>query len=268
MITIEENMNSKYKDSYFLIALIFVLFILNYSFIDRELINFFNSEEEIFVDRIIDGDTIESNHTSIRLLGINAPEKGELYSEEAKEFLGSEILNKTVVLKFNKEREDLYGRTLAYIFLDNQNINLKLVENGLANPYFPSGKDKYYNSFANAWKSCINKDLNLCKKSTDDCSSCIKLNELNAKEDKIVLYNSCDFSCKITNWTIKDEGRKKFVFPEFNLNADKEVIILIGDGTNSDSKLYWKNETYVLTSTGDTIFLRDDAGGLVLWKNY
>ena len=213
----------KRREAKALAILILILLAINYGFFDKLLVGFFKSEAQVSVDRIIDGDTIESNGTSIRLLGINTPEKGEFYYDEAKKFLEQEILNKTVTLKFGKEKEDRYGRTLAYIFLNGENINLNLVKKGLANYYFPSGKDGYYNAFVNAWKTCIDDNINLCAASKNKCAHCVELKELNVKEDKIVLYNNCGFSCEITGWTIKDEGRKKFVFPEFNLNAN-EVI--------------------------------------------
>ncbi|MCX6749756.1 MAG: thermonuclease family protein [Candidatus Pacearchaeota archaeon] len=261
-------MNSKKRGIGALVVLAIFFLAINYNFLDKQLVNFFNTEEKIHVDRIIDGDTIESNDTSIRLLGINCPEKGEVYYNEAKEFLSSEILNKTVTLKFGKEKEDRYGRTLAYIFLNNENINLKLVEKGLANYYFPSGKDGYYSSFADAWKSCIDKNISLCKASNDKCSRCIELKKLDVKEDSILLYNSCGFSCDLTGWTIKDEGRKKFVFSDFSLNENNEAKIINGSKTNTYSTLYWSGYSYILTSSGDTIFLRDENNGLVLWKSY
>ena len=117
-------MEPKKKDVIILILLILVLFVINYGFLNDAFEKFLNTSEKVHVDRIIDGDTIESNSTSIRLLGINTPERGELYFEEAKEFLEEEILNKTVTLKYGKDRRDKYNRTLAYVFLDNININI------------------------------------------------------------------------------------------------------------------------------------------------
>jgi len=160
----------KQKDVLVLALLIIALVVINYGWLDDALSNFLNTSEQVHVDRIIDGDTIESNSTSIRLLGINSPERGEYFYEEAKEFLEQEILNKTVNLKYGKERYDKYQRVLAYVFLDNQNINLLLVENGLANIYFPSGKDQYYNQFFEAWEDCINSQVNLCEPSQHVCA--------------------------------------------------------------------------------------------------
>jgi endonuclease YncB( thermonuclease family) len=234
----------KQKDVLVLALLIIALVIINYSWLDNALNNFLNTYEQVHVDRIIDGDTIESNSTSIRLLGINTPERGELYYEEAKEFLEQEILNKTVNLKYGKERYDKYQRVLAYIFFDNQNINLKLIENGLANTYFPSGKDQYYDQFIEAWEDCINSQVNLCEPSQHVCAQCISINKNN-------IINNCNFQCNISNWRIKAEGRKKFIFSDIILGSEEETSFELE-----------------LTETGDTLFLRDDEGGLVLWESY
>jgi len=167
----------KNREVFLLIFLILLLIVINYSFFDNILINLFTQEQIVEIDRIIDGDTIVSNNTSIRLLGINCPEKGEEYSDKATEFLEKEILDREVVLKFGKEKTDMYDRTLAYVFIDNKNINLQLIEKGLANFYFPSGKDTYYKSFKKAWESCIKDNINLCEKSEDKCAECIIINQ-------------------------------------------------------------------------------------------
>ena len=261
-------MESKKKDIIILISLIIALLVINYPFLNNTLQKFLTNYETVHVDRIIDGDTIVSNKTSIRLLGINSPEKGELYYNEAKEFLEEWILNKTVDLEFGKEKYDKYQRTLAYLYINRENINLKLVEKGFANFYFPSGKDNYYNKFKDAWEECINNNLNLCENSANKCSQCIELRELNVDNQQVILHNSCGFECVLTNWEIKDEGRKKFVFKDFVLNSGDEVEIVIGEGINTNNRLYWSGEEYVWTESGDALFLRDEDGKLVLWESY
>ena len=214
-----QKTKEKKKDILILVSLIIVLILLNYSWLDDSLNNFLNTYEQVHVDRIIDGDTIESNSTSIRLLGINAPERGEYLYEEAKEFLENEILNKTVNLKYGKERYDKYGRVLAYIFFNNQNINLKLVENGYANYYFPSGKDQSYNQFIKAWDECINNNVNLCKKSEDICAQCVDI------KNSDTIINTCNFQCNISGWKIKAEGRDVFVFQTKFLIAERRFYL-------------------------------------------
>ena len=248
-----------------LLLLIIILFAFNYPFLDQKLQNFLTPKEEAFIDRVIDGDTIVSGNESIRLLGINSPEKGDLYYNEAKEFLEGLVLNKTVELEFGKYKRDKYNRILAYIILEEANINIKLVENGFANFYFPSGKDTHYNKFKQAQENCSE---NLCEKSTNSCAECIILKEFDYSNQKITFYNNCNFKCELTGWEIKDEGRKKFIFPKYILYSEKEISIIADDKINTWSILYWLGEDYVWTSTGDTFFLRDEKGGLVLWESY
>ncbi len=260
---------SKKRDVLTLIISIILLIAINYNYLDNKLTNYLSNSETAHVQRVIDGDTIEiENKTSVRLLGINTPEKSEIYYNEAKKFLEDLVLNKTIILEFSKNKYDMYDRTLAYIFKDNENINLKIVEEGFGNFYFPSGKDKYYKQFIDAWEKCIEKNINLCEKSLDKCSDCIQLKELNYKEQEIIFYNKCNFDCDLNKWEIKDEGRKKFVFPDFDLKSNMEIKIIVSNKTSSDEILFWKDEDYVWTKTGDTLFLRDKEGKIVLWKIY
>ena len=255
---------------FLLIVLLLILIVLNYSFIDKILENNFSAEsgrESVFVSRIIDGDTIElEDKSDVRLLGINSPEKGEQYYDEAKNFLKEKAENKTVFLEYGKDKTDLYNRTLAYIFINGENINLDLVKNGYANYYFPSGKDKYYPLFENAWEECLNNKKNLCESSESVCAPCITLKEINIESQEAIFYNDCRINCTLKDWSVKDEGRKKYVFGNFMFRGRSEVILKVSDGKNNITNLFWESEEYVWTKTGDTLFLRDNKNKLVLWE--
>lgn len=76
----------------------------------------------------------------IRLAGINTPEiKGE--DREAglvsKDRLTELILNKEVIIKTSKDKQEKYGRWLAEIYLPEQaqSVNQLLITEGLAVPY-------------------------------------------------------------------------------------------------------------------------------------
>ena len=257
-------MNLKTKIIILLILFSIGLFLGVYEFLDTKLQGYLVSYETAFIDEVIDGDTVKSNGTSIRLLGINTPERGEIHYSEAKEFLEDLVLNKTVRLEFGKEKEDRYKRTLAYLYYENKNINLELVKEGYANIYFPSGRDSHYNQFIKTWESCSE---NLCKISNNKCANCIILKRFDYKNEIIVFDNICNFDCELTNWEIKDEGRKKFIFSEFVLKNYEEIEIILGSG-NNEEVLYWENQDYVWTDSGDTLFLRDENNLLVLWESY
>lgn len=209
--------------------------------------------EKGIVERVIDGDTIIVNGDSVRLLGINTPEKGEKYYEEAKEFLEDLVLNKEVRLEGIED--DKYFRKLRYVFLGDENINLKIVEEGWANVYILDDRN-FEKELRDAWNNCIVEDKNLCEKSKDKCANCIGVRKFENQE--VIFYNKCNFDCDLDKWSIKDEGRKKFVFENFVLESFDEIKITAKDF----------NEDYVWTSTGDTLFLRDDDGRLVLWESY
>jgi endonuclease YncB( thermonuclease family) len=258
----------KQNQIHILVVLLLFLFIINYPFLNQLTEDFLDNSRIVKVDRVIDGDTIEFNKTSVRLLGINTPERGEKFYTEAKEFLEDKVLDKTVTLVSGREEKDRYGRLLAYIYLNGKNVNLEIVEQGYGNFYFPSGKDNKYNQFKEAWDYCIENEKNLCERSRDVCASCIELKEFDYKNDEIIFRNSCDFSCNLRDWELKDEGRKKFIFPEFILKPSSEVKVIVGDGFNDNKVLYWKNENYVFTTTGDTMFFRDSDGKLVLFSNF
>jgi len=236
------SMTPKQRDVLALTFFVIALIVLNYGWLDDVLNNFLTGSETVHIDRIIDGDTVESNSTSIRLLGINAPERGEYLYDGAKEFLEDKILNQTVYLKYGKERYDKYNRILAYIFLNNTNINIKLVENGYANYYFYGGKDEYSNELLGAWEICLNNNVNLCEKSNDVCVACIDIKNSNT------ITNNCNFECDINEWEIKGEGRNKFIFNK-SLGSNQETFFGLD-----------------LSDSGGSLFLRDGKGLLVKWR--
>ena len=227
-----------------------------------------DDSETAVITRVIDGDTVKIFDVSVRLLGINAPERKENYYLEAKTYLESLVLNRSVKLEFGKDKYDKYDRLLAYLIFDRKNVNVELVEEGFANYYFPSGKDKYYDEFVEAWEKCLKNNKKLCEKSLDECANCIKLGELNYEEEVVVLKSECGFDCDLDGWMIKDEGRKEFYFENFVLEKGQEVSVIVGEGNDSNEKLFWGGQDYVWTDSGDTLFLRDDRGKLVLWESY
>lgn len=87
------------------------------------------------VVRAIDGDTVElATGERIRYLMVDTPElkSDDCYAEEAREFNASLVEGRDIDLDYDVEREDRYGRTLAYVTVDGDEINTLLVEAGYA----------------------------------------------------------------------------------------------------------------------------------------
>jgi micrococcal nuclease len=109
---------------------------------------------EVYIERVIDGDTVETAAgDSIRLLGVDTPEidwennNFEFYASQARDFTIRHLKGQNVVLEYDKERKDQYGRILAYIYQDGQNFNQKLLQNGYATLMLVEPNDKYETEF-------------------------------------------------------------------------------------------------------------------------
>jgi micrococcal nuclease len=141
--------------SLFLISLFLMLvFLIN----EKEIKN----EDEKIVTKITDGDTIIiQGGERVRLLGIDCDERGKKCYTEAKEWMEIELLNKEVILIQEGIDKDIYGRSLRYIFLDGENINLKLVELGLCISRFDQDS-KYKTEIVGAEEKAIKNKIG-CK---------------------------------------------------------------------------------------------------------
>jgi len=207
-------------------------------------------KENCFVNRVIDGDTLICGNQTIRLLGINTPEKKMPYYQEAKDYL-KQIENKSVEILRDFEDTDKYDRKLRYIFYENELINAEILQEGLATSFMLEGL-KYEDKFRNTENYAKNKGIRLWEKSHDECSSCINLLELNYTEEYFAIKNNCDFDCNLEDWTVKDDANH--IFKLDNLNA--------GEETRYYSKIkVWNDDK-------DRFFMRDETGKLITFYEY
>jgi len=107
------------------------------------------------VTKVIDGDTVVANGEHIRLLGIDADERGYPCYNAAKKRLEELVLNKNVTLEKGEKDKGYYGRYLRYRFVDGINVNLQLVKEGLAVARFFSGNDRHKQEILAAEKDAM-----------------------------------------------------------------------------------------------------------------
>lgn len=108
------------------------------------------SRRAVQVRWVIDGDTFETAAKErIRLIGLNAPEyqpwrnKTEPFGKESADALRKYLSKKKVYLETDRQVKDRYGRTLAYVFLeDGTLVNSQVVSRGWARArhYPPNGR--------------------------------------------------------------------------------------------------------------------------------
>ena len=111
---------------------------------EKSVVGTCGASENTIVTKVIDGDTVvvEGGY-HVRLLGMDADEKGYPCYDAAKTRLEDLALSKNVVLEKDKTDLDQYGRCLRYIFVGNINTSIQLVQEGLAVARFYEPDVKY-----------------------------------------------------------------------------------------------------------------------------
>nr|WP_233341065.1 lamin tail domain-containing protein [Haloprofundus sp. MHR1] len=91
----------------------------------------------------------------------------------------------------------------------------------------------------------------------------------NTNGEYLVFENAGDEPLDLTGWTVEDEAGHAYTFPTgFTLAPGARVTLYTGDGSDTDSELYWGSGSAVWNNGGDTIRVSDDAGTVVLEERY
>ena len=127
-----------------------------------------------YISLVYDGDTVYSNK-SYRLIGIDTPEIGyknkqtsgieRYYAIKAKEYISNLLLNKEAY--FLNKNVDTYGRMVARIKINDYDVSLNMVNQGLArvgyiscnpkNPFYYDDNSFIKNLITNETNARINK---------------------------------------------------------------------------------------------------------------
>lgn len=120
--------------------LFLITFLLCLSFAQAKLL-----EYSATITSVKDGDTLEavidlgfdiSIKQTVRLKGLDAPELKTPQGITARDYLTERLKGKAVTLEVESTKlREKYGRLLATIILKGKNINLELIEKGLAKEY-------------------------------------------------------------------------------------------------------------------------------------
>jgi len=95
-----------------------------------------STQDKFKVVKVLDGDTIViDTGEKVRYLGIDAPEPNDAYGTSSTKYNDGLVSDKEVKLEYDYEKIDKYGRTLAYVWVDEVLVNEKMVEEGFANVY-------------------------------------------------------------------------------------------------------------------------------------
>ncbi|MGB5159424.1 thermonuclease family protein [Desulfobacterium sp. N47] len=196
--------------TYYYVILSFLLLILcagNYAY----------GYEFYEVKWVDDGDTIVlKDGRKIRYAGINAPEvdhkeiKAEPYAYKSKELNKEMVYLKKVRLEFDAEKNDRYGRALAYVFLpDGTFVNNEIINKGFAYCLPSPPNLKYEQLLLKSQQNAMSFKKGIWQNWEESNSEYIA-----NKRSKRFHYKKCGFANKISKINVKYFSKKWDAFWE------------------------------------------------------
>jgi len=223
------------------------------------------------VARVVDGDTVElSDGRVVRYIGLNTPERGQPFYQEATEANRRLVAGKEGWLVLDLQTTDPFGRTLAYLWVGEQFVNLELLRQGYANAYTAPPNVRYSDLFlaaeAEARKAGIGlwEPANIPLKIVKIYYDAPGADADNPNGEWIEIINAGAETVDLTGFTLKDEGNHLYTFPAVRLAAGQVLELHSGQGKDLGHTLFWGlvGDT-VWDNDGDAAYLRDSHGRLI-----
>ncbi|MFQ5846294.1 MAG: thermonuclease family protein [Candidatus Methylomirabilales bacterium] len=232
-------------------------------------------ERSVRIRRVIDGDTaVLQDGRRVRYLGINAPERGQPYFAEATALNRRLTEGRRVRLEEDQVLEDGYKRLLAYVYLDGEMVNARLIEAGLAHLLVIPPNLKHYDRLlelerrARAGRRGIWRHLMGPLKITALHANAPGNDRLNPNGEYMRIANVTGNAVRVGGFTVTDRYGHRYTFPGLWLKPGYSVLLLSGRGVDlTDPRdqilLYWQSNGPIWNNDGDTATLRAPDGSPV-----
>jgi hypothetical protein len=221
---------------------------------------------------VLDGDSVQARVegavAEIRMLGIDAPERGECWADQARRAAASLLKQGPVLIE--SHGRDQYGRTLGYLWAGGALVNARLLEEGHA--IAVTGDHPRMEEFR-----AIEEEAIAARRgwwAPDACGPApvagVRIGEVDGNPpgpdddpedgESVLIVNNGTATADLGGWTIRDESSvHRFVFPEgFSLAPGGRVRVFSVCGVHPlcfGTVPVWSNH-------GDTALLLDAAGNV------
>lgn len=194
------------------------------------------------VASVTDGDTVRlSNGDAVRYLGINTPERGQPFYDEARRLNEKLVLGKEVRLEMNGRTRDHYGRLLARIYVGEVLVNARLVAEGLAHVYIMDAFDQAeewiqlqktaQGERKGMWRDGVSGPLRITRVNADAPGD----DRRNPNGEYVRLCNVSDTPLDLTGFSVQDTARHRYVFPGGILEPGHVATLSSGQGRDTTS---------------------------------
>lgn len=241
------------------------------------------------VASITDGDTLDvrfddGRGAEVRLIGINTPESGECFSDEATLVLNALApVGTRIGMTADVSDVDRFDRLLRYLWVGGMSVNEEAVRRGaaIARRYPPDTAmaDRFHSA------QTVAKEAGLGVWAPEACgprsNSTLVIADLvfdapgddsqNLNEEWVRIRNDGGAPADLTGWGIKDESASnRYEFPDgFTLASGESVTVHSGCGTDFDADLFWCSVgAAVWNNDGDTVLLLDPNGNTHVTREY
>lgn len=228
------------------------------------------------VSRVIDGDTVQlEDGRKVRYAGINAPEQGDPYSQEATQANNDLVGGKDVILQFGGSKKEKFERTLAYVFVGDTFVQGELVKRGWAIVTRTQPLRRYRKLLQDYQEEATAAGRGIWAKGEHRGKLVVRevhpriAGKKDPNDEYVVFENAGETRLDLTGWLISDEtSQPPYVVPQFALDPGKTFTLYTGSGKMTADALYWGRRKVVWNRGGDTVTVRDASGHYVLSHTY
>jgi competence protein ComEC len=88
-------------------------------------------------------------------------------------------------------------------------------------------------------------------------------------DEYITFENTGDEALDISGWTVEDAASHHYTVPgDVVIKSGAMITLYTESGTETGTMLYWGSDAAIWNNRGDTVYVRDDSGALVLKYEY
>lgn len=245
-------------------------------------------EDSSRATEVVDGDTLyvagPLDELEVRIIGINTPELGECFSDEATEALEGLVDGVDLVLVADRSDVDQFGRALRYVeTVDGVDVGAELVAGGfaIARRYPPD--DARADTYARlqqeaqaerrglwAADACGDSELDGAEIGVEVNADAPGDDGENPNGEWVRFTNDGGEAVDLGGWEVADESAShRYELSDLELDPGEAVTLFTGCGDDTDTERFWcVPGSAVWNNSGDTVFLRDGNGNIAVTLAY
>lgn len=223
------------------------------------------------VAAVIDGDTIAlDDGTKVRYLGVNTPERGQPFYEEAKRYNERLVLGKTVRVETGAQKRDGYGRILAYVYTGEVLVSERLIAEGWAYLFAVDPFDRY-ETWVQIQRRAQAHNKGMWRAGEASRSLRITTVRADAQGDDrrnpngeyVRVCNVSTVPIDVQGFVIQEEGERRYTFPGGMIAPGYTAFLHSGRGrdiTRGKTLSFYWGAGPVWNNDGDIATLFDPSG--------